>query len=242
MKHQAIVTGASRGIGKAIALALARDGHRLVLNYLSRDQQAEAVASEIRDEGGECQLLKFDVSDAENASSTVKDFIKHHGPIDIVVNNAGVTRDMLFPAMKFESFRKVIDTTLTGFYAVTRPCILGMLKQNWGRIINISSMAALAPNPGQVNYSAAKAGLIGATRSLSAELCSRGILVNSLAPGFIDTDMFRATKVDQQELLKLIPQGRLGTPEEVAEVAVFLVSDRASYLTGQVIGINGGML
>ena len=146
MKHQAIVTGASRGIGKAIAEALARDGHRLVLNYLSRDEQAAAVASEIRAAGGECELLKFDVADAENAGNAVKNFIKQHGPIDIVVNNAGVTRDMLFPAMKLESFRKVIDTTLVGFYAVTRPCILGMLKQNWGRIINISSLAALAPN------------------------------------------------------------------------------------------------
>lgn len=242
MEHQAIVTGASRGIGRAIALALARDGHRLVLNYLSRDDAAQEVATQIRAIGGACEILKFDVTDAESAGAAIKSHIKRHGPIDIVVNNAGITRDMLFPAMKLESFRKVIDVALTGFYAVSRPCILGMLKQNWGRIINISSMAGLAPNPGQVNYSAAKAGLIGATRSLSAELCARGILVNAVAPGFIETDMLGATKVDPAELVKLIPLGRLGRPEEVAELVSYLASDRSSYLTGQVIGVNGGLL
>jgi 3-oxoacyl-[acyl-carrier protein] reductase len=240
--HRALVTGASRGIGRAIALALAGDGHKLVLNYRSSTEEAESVATRIREKGGQCELLPFDVADAETASATVKSFIRSSGPIDIVVNNAGVTRDMLFAAMKLESWETVIATTLTGFFAVTKPCILGMLKQNWGRIINVASAAGLVPNAGQTNYSAAKAGLIGATRSLSAELCARGILVNAVAPGFVQTDMLEGLKIPREKILDLIPMGRVGTPGEVAGVVAFLASDRASYLTGQVIGINGGLI
>ena len=240
--HRALVTGASRGIGRAIALALARQGHALVLNYLSSTDLAEELAEEIRGSGTECDLLPFNVGQAAEASRKVTGYIKEHGPIDIVVNNAGKSRDVLFAGMKLNSWQSVIDTSLTGFFAVTKPCILGMLKQNWGRIINVASLSGMAPNPGQTNYSAAKAGLIGATRSLSAELCARGILVNAVAPGFIETDMLDALKVPREKLLDRIPMGRVGKPGEVAEVVAFLASDAASYISGQVIGINGGML
>jgi len=239
--HQALVTGAARGIGRAIAEELAAAGHKLVLNYHTSREPAEQLAEAVRKQGGQCELLPFDVSDAEQATKTVKDFIKQNGTIDIVVNNAGITKDGLFPAMKLESWEKVIRTNLTGFFAVTKPCIRGMLNQNWGRVINIASAAGQVGNPGQTNYSAAKAGLIGATRSLSAELCKRGILVNAVAPGFIETDMLKAYPIDREELVKRIPMGRLGTPREVAKLTAFLASDAASYITGQVIGINGGM-
>lgn len=240
--RRALVTGASRGIGRAVALELAAAGHRVLLNYRAREDLAREAAEEIRGRGGEAELLPFDVSDCPRASAALKDYIKAQGTIDIVVNNAGVTRDQLFLAMKYQDWDRVIRVALDGFYAVTRPCLSGMLRQNWGRIVNVASAAAAFGNAGQVNYSAAKAGLIGATRALSRELCRRGILVNAVAPGFIDTDMVAALKISKKDLEKLIPMGRLGRPAEVAKVVAFLCGDDVSYLSGQVLGVNGGML
>jgi 3-oxoacyl-[acyl-carrier protein] reductase len=242
MQRQALITGASRGIGRATAVKLAAAGHRVLLNYRTRDDLAMEVAERIKEQGGQAELLPFDVAEYKQAATVVKQYIKTHGAIDIVVNNAGITKDQLFGAMKYEDWDRVIRVALDGFYSVTKPCIHGMLKQNWGRIVNVASMAALFGNAGQVNYSAAKAGLIGATRALSRELCKRGILVNAVAPGFIDTDILAALKVPHEDLEKLIPMGRLGLPAEVAKVIAFLVSEDTSYLTGQVIGVNGGML
>lgn len=242
MRRQALITGASRGIGRSTAMELAAAGHQVLINYLTRDDLALDVAESIKEQGGEAELLPFDVADYEKASTVLKQYIKAHGTIDIVVNNAGITKDQLFGAMKYEDWDRVIRIALDGFYAVTKPCIHGMLKQNWGRVVNVASTAALFGNPGQVNYSAAKGGLIGATRALSRELCKRGILVNAVAPGFIDTDILAAMKVPHEDLETLIPMGRLGLPSEVAKVIAFLVSEDVSYLTGQVIGVNGGML
>ncbi len=242
MMHRALITGAGRGIGKAVAEELARCGHRLVLNYHHSEDQARTLQASLHGLNVDAVLLRFDVTDVDQTRKILREDIKKNGSIDIVVNNAGITKDMLFAGMKFESWDRVIRTTLTGFYAVTQPCILGMLKQNWGRVINIASLAGLAGNPGQTNYSAAKAGLIGATRSLSHELCARGILVNAVAPGFIDTDMLKNIQIDEKDLLRNIPMGRFGRPEEVAKVVAFLAGENASYISGQVIGVNGGML
>ncbi len=237
----ALVTGASRGIGRAIAIELSKQGHLILVNYLKRKDAALEVAHTIMENGGHAELLPFDVTDVKTCKEIISQAIKQHKTIDIVVNNAGINKDMLFPATKFESWDLIIQTTLTGFYAVTRPCIRAMLAKKWGRIINISSAAGQVGNPGQVAYSAAKAGLIGATRSLSAELCHHGILVNAITPGFIDTDLLSQAKISKEDLQNRIPVGRLGEAEEVAKLAVFLASDDASYITGQVIGINGGL-
>jgi len=240
--RHALVTGASRGIGRAIAEELAARGHRVVINYHTRQDMAEETARAIQERGGTCSLLAFDVTDVPAATAAVKRLVKEQGTVDIVVHNAGVTRDVLFAAMKHESWDRVIRTALDGWFAVTRPCLHGMLKQDWGRVIAVGSVAGQVGNPGQANYAAAKAGLVGAMRSLSAEVCRRGILVNAVAPGFIDTDMLRALEADRAELEARIPMGRVGRPEEVARVVAFLAGDEISYVSGQVIGVNGGMI
>jgi 3-oxoacyl-[acyl-carrier protein] reductase len=238
--HIALVTGASRGIGRAIAIRLAQDGHFVILNYRSNHDKAQEVVKIIEDQGGKCEPLAFDVTDVKAVKSALKEANNTHKKIDIVVNNAGIVKDQIFPLIKEDDWNKVIGTSLNGFFAVTKYCIRGMLNQHWGRIINISSAAGLVGNPGQTAYSAAKAGLIGATRSLSAELSSRGILVNAIAPGFIETDLTEENPLDE-EIIERIPMGRMGTPEEVANLVSFLASEQASYITGQAISINGGM-
>lgn len=238
----ALVTGASRGIGRSIALALAGMGANVAVNYSGNEAAANEVVAEIRAKGVEAIALKANVGISAEADALVKQVIDAWGRIDILVNNAGITRDNLIMRMKEEEFDQVIETNLKGVFnclkAVTRP----MMKQRYGRIINISSVVGALGNPGQANYVAAKAGVIGLTKSAARELASRGITVNAVAPGFIDTDMTRELPEDMREkLMGDIPLARLGKPEEIADVVTFLASSGASYMTGQVLHVDGGM-
>lgn len=238
----ALVTGASRGIGRAIAISLAEAGADVAVNYAGNVQAAEETAEAVRALGRQALLIKADVGDMEQAESMVKQVLEHFGKLDILVNNAGITRDNLLMRMKEEEFDQVINTNLKGVFncmkAVTRP----MMKQRFGRIINISSVVGAAGNAGQVNYAAAKAGVIGMTKSAAKELASRGITVNCVAPGFIATEMTDQLSEEMREqLLKSIPLGRLGQPEDVARIVRVLASEDADYMTGQTIHVDGGM-
>ncbi|WP_242392196.1 3-oxoacyl-ACP reductase FabG [Anaeromyxobacter oryzisoli] len=240
MKPRALVTGGSRGIGAAIAVALARAGHPIVLNYKSNDAAARATQAAIEAAGGSVELARFDVADAAAATAAVERLAAdEEHPIGVLVNNAGVARDAAFPALESEDWEQVTRTTLDGFFHVTRPLVMPMVRRRWGRIINVSSVSGVMGNRGQVNYAAAKAGLIGATRALAYEVAHRGVTVNAIAPGLIETDM--TARVPRDEILKLIPMRRFGRPEEVAALAAYLAGDEAAYVTGQVIGINGGL-
>jgi len=236
----ALVTGASRGIGKAIATALAKTGRFVYLNFNSSREKAEAVLEKIIRSGGNGALLQFDVSNREESEEAVRKIISEKGKIDILVNNAGIRDDMLMVWMKKENWQSVIDTNLTGFFNVTRLVVKNMLSKRFGRIINVSSTSGQTGQAGQVNYSASKAGLIGATKALAREIAKRNITVNAVAPGFIETEMVDGLPVE--EITKTIPAGRFGKPEEVATTILFLCSKEAGYITGQVIGINGGIL
>lgn len=238
----ALVTGASRGIGRSIALGLADLGANVAVNYAGSEAAAAEVVEAIRAKGVSAIAVKSNVGRSEEADAMVKQVLETFGRIDILVNNAGITRDNLIMRMKEEEFDQVIETNLKGVFnclkAVTRP----MMKQRYGRIINISSVVGALGNPGQANYVAAKAGVIGLTKSAARELASRGITVNAVAPGFIDTDMTRELPEDMREgLLGGIPLARLGQPEEIAGVVAFLASSSASYMTGQVLHVDGGM-
>ncbi|MGA9379270.1 MAG: 3-oxoacyl-[acyl-carrier-protein] reductase [Phormidium sp.] len=237
----AIVTGASRGIGRAIALALAAEGANVVVNYASSSSAADEVVATINSLGCEAVALQADVSQAEQVDSLLNAVTEKWGRVDILVNNAGITRDALLLRMKPEDWQAVIDLNLTGVFLCTRAVSKLMLKQRSGRIVNITSVAGQMGNPGQANYSAAKAGVIGFTKTIAKELSSRGITVNAVAPGFIETDM--TSNLKSEEILKFIPLGRYGKPEEVAGMVRFLAADSAAaYITGQVFNVDGGMV
>ncbi|MCP3871536.1 MAG: 3-oxoacyl-ACP reductase FabG [Desulfobacteraceae bacterium] len=236
----ALVTGASKGIGKAIAKALAKTNRFVYLNFNSDKKKAEATLEEIISHGGCGGLLQFDVCSQEASDNAIKKIIAQKGRIDILVNNAGIRDDRLMVMMKQKSWQRVLDTNLTGFYNVTKLAVKNMLPKRFGRIINISSTSGQTGQAGQVNYSASKAGLIGATKALAREIAKRNITVNAVAPGFIETSMIDNLPIE--EIKKTIPAGRFGTPEEVAAAVLFLCSKDAGYITGQVIGINGGIL
>jgi len=238
-KGAAVVTGAGKGIGRAIALELARDGYAVVINYRSSAQLAQQLVDQIEKEGGRAEAALFDVRDGAQTQAALNEILKNHPSMDILVNNAGITKDGLFVMMPEKNWTPVIETALNGFYNVTKPVVKKMMRQKYGSIITISSVAGLVANRGQVNYSAAKAGLVGASRSLAAEVAPVGVRVNVVAPGFINTGMI--AKVPLDNLKEMVPMGRVGEPAEVAKVVRFLCSNDASYITGQVISVNGGM-
>jgi 3-oxoacyl-[acyl-carrier protein] reductase len=236
-----LVTGASRGIGRAIALRLARDGFDLVLHYRAARDQAEAVAAEVAALGRSARLLAFDLADREAARTALEADVDAHGAPYGVVCNAGLAQDNVFPAMTAAQWDGVIRTNLDGFYNVLHPLVMPMVRRRKpGRIVTLASVSGVVGNRGQVNYSAAKAGIIGATKALALELASRAITVNCVAPGLIETDMTRELPVD--ELKKTIPAGRIGSAAEVAAAVAFLLSAEAGYITRQVIGVNGGLI
>ncbi len=237
----AIITGASRGIGKATALQLAAQGAKVVVNYASSSGAADTVVSEIKAAGGEALSIGADVSQAEAVEKLIAEVMQQWGRIDILVNNAGIAKDTLLLRMKLEDWQAVIDLNLTGVFLCTKAVSKIMLKQKSGRIVNITSVAGQIGNPGQANYSAAKAGVIGFTKTVAKELSSRGITVNAVAPGFIATDMTNDLKAEG--ILQFIPLGRYGQPEEVAGMIRFLASDpAAAYITGQTFNVDGGMV
>lgn len=239
--RRVLVTGASRGIGRAIAAGLARDGFAVVLNYQRSKDAAEELAGQIRAGGGSAELLAFDVGDREAAEEAIAADIGQRGAYWGAVSNAGVHQDAPFPKLSGEAWDRVLRTNLDGFYNVLRPLVMPMVRaRSGGRIVSISSVAGLSGNRGQVNYSASKAGLIGATKSLALELAKRQITVNCVAPGWIQTEMLEGA--DPQALAGMVPLRRLGTPEDVAAAVSFLFSEGASYITGQVLSVNGGML
>ncbi|MDH6427044.1 3-oxoacyl-[acyl-carrier protein] reductase [Paenibacillus sp. PastH-3] len=238
----ALVTGGSRGIGRSIALALAEHGVKVAVNYAGSEAAAQETVARIVELGSEGIALRGDVGNSEQAENLVKEVLNTWGRIDIVVNNAGITRDNLIMRMKEEEFDQVIETNLKGVFNCLKAATRPMMKQRYGRIINISSVVGVTGNPGQANYSAAKAGVIGLTKASARELSSRGITVNCIAPGFIDTDMTRELSEEvRSELEKGIPLARLGRPEEIAMAVVFLASEGAAYMTGQTLHVDGGM-
>ena len=236
----ALVTGASRGIGRAIAVELGAAGLHVVLNYKSSTEAAREAAQEIRDAGGSAELAPFDVADGDAARAALEGLLAAHGAPLVLVNNAGITRDGLFVWMKPEEWREVLETNLTSFFNVTQPLLKPMLGARRGRIVNITSTAGQTGNPGQVNYSAAKAGLIGATKALAKEVAKRRITVNAVAPGFVESDMTAGIPLDR--IRASVPAGRMGLPAEVAAVVRFLATPEAAYITGQVIAVNGGLV
>lgn len=243
MSKVALITGATRGIGREIAITLAKEGYDIALNYRKENEELESVKKEIEENKVKCFAIQGDVSNFDDCEELVKHVIEKFNKIDVLVNNAGITKDMLLMRMKKEDFEQVIDVNLVGTFNVTKNVITHMLKARSGRIINISSVVGISGNAGQTNYSASKAGIIGFTKSLAKEVASRNILVNAVAPGFIETSMTEILKEEvKEEIGKSIPLKRMGTAQDVANVVKFLASEDSSYITGQVIQVDGGML
>ncbi len=238
----ALVTGGSRGIGRATALRLAELGAQVAVNYNASAGPAEEVVSQINDAGGAAQAFAADVADPKAAEQLVSAVNAKFGKIDILVNNAGIVRDNIMMRMSLDDWDAVFNTNLRSMFILSQLALRGMMRNRWGRVINLSSVVALSGNAGQANYSAAKAGVIGLTKSLAREYASRSITVNAVAPGYIDTDIVAVIPDNlKEEMLKQIPLGRIGKPEEIAAAIAFLATDRAAYITGQVINVNGGM-
>ncbi len=237
-RRRALVTGGSRGIGRAVAKRLASDGFAVIVNYHTNREAAEAVCDEISAAGGEAVAMGFDVADAQATEAALAKALEDPRPISVLVNNAGICADNAFPAMTLDQWHSVTRTTLDGFYNVTRPLVMPMVQQKYGRIITMSSISGLSGNRGQANYAAAKAGVVGATKSLAIELAKRRITVNAVAPGLIDTEMISG--VPDFVVKNMVPARRLGRPEEVAALVSFLSGEEAAYITGQVIRIDGG--
>ncbi|MEA3412387.1 MAG: 3-oxoacyl-ACP reductase FabG [Pseudomonadota bacterium] len=240
MTRKALVTGGSGGLGGAIAERLAADGMRVWVHYRGNPDGARQVADRIAGLGGTASIIGFDVADPKQSRQALDALLAREGTIDVIVHNAGITADAPFPGMDEDQWRSVIDTSLHGFFHVTRPLIMPMIRKRRGRIVSISSIAALHGNRGQTNYAAAKAGLIGATRSLAREVASRGICANVVAPGFVDTGMIKEVPADL--IREVVPMKRAGSPAEIAAVVAFLCSDDASYITGEVINVSGGVI
>ncbi|MDC3416428.1 3-oxoacyl-[acyl-carrier-protein] reductase [Aquibacillus salsiterrae] len=239
----ALVTGGSRGIGKAIALELAKQGAKVAVNFSGNEEKAQEVVDEIVELGSEALKIKANVANESEVKGMIKQVVESFGSLDILVNNAGITRDNLLMRMKTEEFDEVIETNLKGVFLCTKGVTRQMMKQRSGRIINISSVVGVSGNPGQANYVAAKAGVIGLTKSTAKELASRNVLVNAIAPGFIETDMTaKLTEEQRSGMIGLIPLEKLGQAEDVAKVVRFLASDDANYITGQTIHVDGGMI
>ena len=243
MDEVAMITGATRGIGKQIALTLANEGYNIVLNYRTENDELFQAKNEIESKNVNCLTVQGDVTNFEDCKQMIERAINEFGKIDVLINNAGITKDMLLARMKEEDFKQVIDVNLVGTFNMTKNVISYMMKARSGRIINISSVVGIAGNAGQTNYSASKAGIIGFTKSLAKEVASRNILVNAVAPGFIETNMTDVLKQEvKDEIAKNIPLKRMGTPKDVSNVVKFLASEDSSYITGQVISVDGGMI
>ena len=240
MKY-ALVTGGSRGIGRAVCVKLAQMGYRVLINFVSNTEEAEQTLRLVREAGQEGELLRFDVSDAEQTREAIEAWTQAHPEeyIEVVVNNAGIRRDDIMVFMEEKDWRRVLDISLNGFYNVTQPLLQPMLTRKFGRVINMASVSGIKGMPGQTNYSAAKGGIIAATKALAQEVARKNVTVNAVAPGFIKTDMVEG--LDEAALKKQIPANRFGTPEEVAELVGFLASPASGYITGNVISINGGL-
>ena len=242
MSRVALVTGASRGIGRAIAIALAAEGHKVAVNYAARADAADAVVAAIIDAGGEAMAVRADVSDTEAVAAMFEAVTEAFGRVTVLVNNAGITKDNLMLRMTEEEFDRVIAVNLKSTFLCTKAALRGMLREKWGRIVSVASVAGVSGNPGQANYAASKAGVIAMAKSIAKEVGSRGITVNAVAPGFIATDMTAALGDEVNEAAAgNIAVGRLGTPEEIASTVAFLTSDAASYITGQTIIVDGGL-